>query len=369
LQKLDISYLGIPSAGIELILQALQGGYKCQNGNTDYQQHETIEDKVGEFSFRDMAKWSIDAKARRLVCALRKFLSTSDINDRVKPVFKKEESDHTIGALEFKEEENKVSIMCGDQTNTETYFRVAHYFFSCISQWHILFGPMSAISMNNGPMRGLDRSVVQLCFCIAESVAKRNFAEVDCLIFPVLKGPAKVFKGMKIFAESKTTLGNHFSPVLKNMILTNGLFVEVPAESLLQMARSAHGSVLSSCQNCSCPKQAHTFVRSGICLQSINLIGNSLGAGSITNILMNLEAPPYSICGASGRELDLSAADLGPECAQLVAYELMHNGALTSLDISNNSIGAYSKDGDGMAPWIATPEGPKAIAEALKDHA
>jgi hypothetical protein len=42
---------------------------------------------------------------------------------------------------------------------------------------------------------------------------------------------------------------------------------------------------------------------------------------------------------------------------------------MTSLDISNNSIGAYSKYGDGKSPWIATPEGPQAIAEALKDHA
>jgi hypothetical protein len=38
------------------------------------------------------------------------------------------------------------------------------------------------------------------------------------------------------------------------------------------------------------------------------------------------------------------------------------------LDISNNSIGRRSRDGDGHAPWIATPEGPQAIAEALKSN-
>jgi hypothetical protein len=43
-------------------------------------------------------------------------------------------------------------------------------------------------------------------------------------------------------------------------------------------------------------------------------------------------------------------------------------GALLVLDISNNSIGRQSRDGDGRAPWIATPEGPQAIAEALKSN-
>jgi hypothetical protein len=43
-------------------------------------------------------------------------------------------------------------------------------------------------------------------------------------------------------------------------------------------------------------------------------------------------------------------------------------GALLVLDISNNSIGRRSRDGDGRAPWIATPEGPQAIAEAVQSH-
>jgi hypothetical protein len=38
------------------------------------------------------------------------------------------------------------------------------------------------------------------------------------------------------------------------------------------------------------------------------------------------------------------------------------------LDISNNSIGRRSRDGDGRAPWIATPEGPQAIAEAIQSN-
>jgi hypothetical protein len=37
------------------------------------------------------------------------------------------------------------------------------------------------------------------------------------------------------------------------------------------------------------------------------------------------------------------------------------------LDISSNEIGAYSKDNDGGAPWIASPEGPVAVADAISD--
>jgi hypothetical protein len=43
-------------------------------------------------------------------------------------------------------------------------------------------------------------------------------------------------------------------------------------------------------------------------------------------------------------------------------------GTLLVLDISNNSIGRRSRDGDGKDPWIAAPEGPHAIAEALKSN-
>ena len=41
---------------------------------------------------------------------------------------------------------------------------------------------------------------------------------------------------------------------------------------------------------------------------------------------------------------------------------------LTSLDVSSNEIGAYSKDNDGRAPWIPSPEGPAAIADGIKNN-
>ena len=42
--------------------------------------------------------------------------------------------------------------------------------------------------------------------------------------------------------------------------------------------------------------------------------------------------------------------------------------ALTSLDVSSNEIGAYSKDNDGATPWVPSPEGPAAIADGIKNN-
>jgi hypothetical protein len=43
-----------------------------------------------------------------------------------------------------------------------------------------------------------------------------------------------------------------------------------------------------------------------------------------------------------------------------------HKPPLAVLDISSNEIGAYSEDNDGRAPWIASPEGPAAVADAIR---
>jgi Ran GTPase-activating protein (RanGAP) involved in mRNA processing and transport len=60
-------------------------------------------------------------------------------------------------------------------------------------------------------------------------------------------------------------------------------------------------------------------------------------------------------------ELDVSGKDLGAEGALVVAEYLDGNGALTSLDISNQ----VDKYGDGGL----SAEGAKYLAGALKDHA
>jgi Leucine-rich repeat (LRR) protein len=68
------------------------------------------------------------------------------------------------------------------------------------------------------------------------------------------------------------------------------------------------------------------------------------------------------------KELKMSKTYIGSEGAKVLSLGLSGNGALLVLDISNNSIGRRSKDGDGEAPWIETPEGPQAIADALKSN-
>ena len=44
----------------------------------------------------------------------------------------------------------------------------------------------------------------------------------------------------------------------------------------------------------------------------------------------------------------------------------MVNRALNTLNLSDNKIGAYDRDGDGKAPWIPTPDGPNALFDSLK---
>jgi hypothetical protein len=53
--------------------------------------------------------------------------------------------------------------------------------------------------------------------------------------------------------------------------------------------------------------------------------------------------------------------------AEHLSAAIKGHKTLTVLDISSNEIGAYSKDNDGDAPWIASPEGPVAVADAIRD--
>jgi Ran GTPase-activating protein (RanGAP) involved in mRNA processing and transport len=71
-------------------------------------------------------------------------------------------------------------------------------------------------------------------------------------------------------------------------------------------------------------------------------------------------------------ELDLSGKNLGTEGALVVAEYLDGNGALTLLDLSSNRIGGYfqyyhTSTTGGYGDYTVTPEGPKAIADAIKD--
>jgi hypothetical protein len=55
------------------------------------------------------------------------------------------------------------------------------------------------------------------------------------------------------------------------------------------------------------------------------------------------------------------------EGAKHLSAAIKGHKTLTVLDISSNEIGAYSRDNDGRATWIASPEGPVAVADAIRD--
>ena len=81
-------------------------------------------------------------------------------------------------------------------------------------------------------------------------------------------------------------------------------------------------------------------------ISSVNVLGNSIGveqAQELIKILHNKEKLT-TLSGFSGdeTELNLSKKKLSAGCGVLVANEISDMRALTSLDISNNSIGAYS---------------------------
>jgi hypothetical protein len=114
-------------------------------------------------------------------------------------------------------------------------------------------------------------------------------------------------------------------------------------------------------------------IRDNGAILSVNLLKNSIGVEQARALVIILKehSTLKSLCGNNGdeTELDMSGKMNGAEDAIMLAADIIGNGALTSLNISSNSIGAYSRDGEGRAPWIAIPEGPQAIAAALKDHA
>ena len=68
------------------------------------------------------------------------------------------------------------------------------------------------------------------------------------------------------------------------------------------------------------------------------------------------------------KELNLSSNYFQAEDAQLLAGGLCANGAMTSLNISNNSLGGYmGKDVFGRPKWISDMTGIKALAAAIPE--
>ena len=119
-------------------------------------------------------------------------------------------------------------------------------------------------------------------------------------------------------------------------------------------------------------------------------MANKIGKEQLSKLLEIMKAHPTleTLCGIANdaTEADLSCLGIDADCAITLADELPAKGALTSLNISMNSIGQLvppdgwrAKDGDGQAPWIHTdgreltrgmpegskPEGVIAISNAI----
>ena len=74
----------------------------------------------------------------------------------------------------------------------------------------------------------------------------------------------------------------------------------------------------------------------------MNILSNYIGADQAIKLIAIMASKPNltTLCGFSGdeTELDLSNKNLSAGCAVLVANEVKNNGALASLDLSQNSI-------------------------------
>jgi hypothetical protein len=119
-------------------------------------------------------------------------------------------------------------------------------------------------------------------------------------------------------------------------------------------------------------------------LSSVNVLSNVIPVEQAQELVKIMRAKKNltTFCGLSGEEaeLDFSGQDLGAGDAVLIANDISDMGALTSLNLSSNSIGAQWKQGK----MVVTPEGifvavvtfgshvvfyvgPVAIADAIRD--
>jgi Leucine-rich repeat (LRR) protein len=99
---------------------------------------------------------------------------------------------------------------------------------------------------------------------------------------------------------------------------------------------------------------------------------NNIGVEQAQQLVKIKKSKPLlkTLCGLTMEtELDMSGRGLDPGDAVLLASDFEDNCTLGKLDLSDNEIGAYSKEGDGRAPWISTPEGSRAIAAIVKSAA
>jgi hypothetical protein len=103
-------------------------------------------------------------------------------------------------------------------------------------------------------------------------------------------------------------------------------------------------------------------------LSSANLLQNSIPVEQAQELvkLMRAKKNLTTFCGLSGEEaeLDFSCQNLGAGDAVLIANDISDMGALTSLNLSSNSIGAHWKQGT----MDVTPEGIFVVVVTFGSH-
>ena len=106
---------------------------------------------------------------------------------------------------------------------------------------------------------------------------------------------------------------------------------------------------------------------------SVNLINNDIRAEQAHHLATILQQHETlrSLCGNRGNEtrLDLSGRKLGADGAIMLAPELVANGVITSLNVSNNSLGGHYEpcSDEGADKWIPVMSGVKALAAAIPE--
>ena len=101
---------------------------------------------------------------------------------------------------------------------------------------------------------------------------------------------------------------------------------------------------------------------------SVNILSNNIGAERANELIAIMASKPNlkTLCGFSGdeTELDLSNKNLRAGCGVLVANEVKDNGALTSLNLSENELCGIDEDGYGEYD----ASGVTALADAIGKH-
>ena len=103
-------------------------------------------------------------------------------------------------------------------------------------------------------------------------------------------------------------------------------------------------------------------------LVSANLLNNNIGAQQAYNLatILKEHATLKSLCGNKGNEteLDMSGKMDGAQDAIMLAPEIVANGALTSLNVSNNALCGIDEFGEGEFD----ASGVTALADAISKH-